>query len=131
MTDIGASAYADRAGGLRPEPSSRPKALIPCAGGALMREDAARVRDAEKANIAFLNALEGAGPAGLVWTDHSRGNQWAKPVGATVSREALRAAETLAAKEAMRDRVVKRDPCAHCGVRGDLHHQFGCRRLAA
>ena len=39
-------------------------------------------------------------------------------------------AKRLADAEAVRERVVKRDPCGHCGVRGDIHAAHGCGRYA-
>jgi hypothetical protein len=85
--------------------------------------------DAAKVDATFLNALRVGGPDQFVWNDNWRGNQWAVSASSIRQREA--AERHMADKEAMRERVVSRDAMPCCGVRADLHEQFGCRRRPA
>ena len=75
----------------------------------------------EERNTVFVNALKhGNGPDTFIWNGHKQTNFRASYDYATASP---RAREELA--ESLR---TDRDPCFVCGVRADLHEQFGCRK---
>lgn len=100
---------------------------------AILANDAHCARTARKASEAFLTALESGGPDRLVWRSTSfAGNQWGRELSATARAQRDSVERIMAEKDAMRDRVVSRDPCPRCGARGD----FDCghtpiRRLVA
>lgn len=93
---------------------------------AINANDAAYARHMERGSATLLAAMQGrkTSPRDLHW--HEKVNQGAWSQG-SMEREYTRAAILMAEKEAALSRVVYRDPCPLCGVRGDL----GCNHRRA
>lgn len=84
----------------------------------------------ERANHAFMSALRGemSMPRRVYWSGVTT-TTWNGTASTARHREsAVRVAEHIAAKAKIDSlRVVDRDPCAGCGVRGEQHAAMGCK----
>lgn len=100
----------------------------------LLGRDALDRLNAERSNNAFLAALRQEAPSSdkLIWREPFQGNQWTKgsELSETARRQQASLANSMAAKEAARAKVVNRDPCPKCGVRRDLGCKHYPRRFA-
>lgn len=77
-------------------------------------------RASEERNRVFLKSLEtGIGPDAFIWRAADHSNKKLSPY----------ALDAVRAKEAHADSLrVSRDVMGCCGVRADIHNQYGCRR---